>query len=179
MFYSIVLYSVVLHCIALTVLCCVVHRCIVGFFKDCIIKKIVLFHILISPWYNRHGWLGVKINYLSIFSYFDVDFSSSSSSSPWYNRHGWLGVKINYLSIFSYFDVDFSSSSSSPWYNRHGWLGVKNQLSNLLLLFFGGCVVDCFLVVLRWSDNGHKSKFLTYQILHTQDAGTLDPVSLG
>ena len=59
-----------------------------------------------SPWYNCHGWLGVK-NQISIFL----------SWSPWYNCHGWLGVK-NQLSIFL---------SWSPWYNCHGWLGIKKS----------------------------------------------------
>ena len=64
-----------------------------------------------SPWYNCHGWLGVK-NQLSIFP----------SWSPWYNCHGRLGVKkstiylpiVGRLRVSQKTDKQFKKAHATP-----------------------------------------------------------------
>ena len=74
-----------------------------------------------SPWCNRHGWLGIWLlskrhpdatvmvdwafdfyrNVTLIQPSWLTGHLTSIETSPWYNCHGWLGIKTSSLSVLS------------------------------------------------------------------------------
>ena len=76
----------------------------------------------VSPWYNRHGWLGFK-NHLSVFDLGAIFFISIAVlvitvMVDW-------ALKTNYLSLIWVQKLLLVLL----YFSHHGWLGIKNQLS--------------------------------------------------
>ena len=120
------------------------------------------------PWYNCHGWLGVK--------------KQQVPSLPWYNCHGWLGVKKQTSSFLSQvFLVKFTSlcpcyvstDAQESWKNISEWCTASDywfknlnscmaEKTSLSVLCYNICdVVFCWVWNLRTYGSFEKNHWLT------------------